>query len=112
LAVNIRALPVILPVNYLLTDEKILIRSVSGSKLDAAIADLVVAFQVDDYADDGSWGWSVLIQGVPSEITDPAELSRIEKLPLQTWVRVEGQVHRYLAIDTNVISGRQFSANG
>jgi nitroimidazol reductase NimA-like FMN-containing flavoprotein (pyridoxamine 5'-phosphate oxidase superfamily) len=63
IAVTIGALPAILPVNFALVGAHIVIRTVPGTKLDAAIRRAIVAFEVDSYAADGSSGWSVLIQG-------------------------------------------------
>ena len=110
LGVSLNGLPSILPVNYLLTRERIIIRTISGSMLDAAVDQLVVAFQVDDFAYDGSWGWSVLVQGLPAEITDAGELTMVEALPLRPWVPDPSVVHRFLTIETTLMSGRQFGS--
>lgn len=56
LGLSIDALPVILPVNYLLIDGGIVFRTVHGTKLDAATRHAVVAFEVDEYERDGSAG--------------------------------------------------------
>jgi hypothetical protein len=46
----------------------------------------------------------VLVQGVASEITDPAELERAHRVPLEPWA---GRDHHYLRIATQVVSGRR-----
>jgi Pyridoxamine 5'-phosphate oxidase len=64
LGVSIDALPAILPVNFVLLREQIIVRTVPGTKLDAAAAQAVVAFEVDSYDPGGKWGWSVLVLGL------------------------------------------------
>ena len=108
LGVTIRALPAILPVNHLLHGDAVVIRSVAGSKLDAATAGAVVAFDADDHAADGSWGWSVLVQGVAEEVTDPDEVAALQELPLAPWAFAPEPAHRFLRIATELVSGRRF----
>jgi nitroimidazol reductase NimA-like FMN-containing flavoprotein (pyridoxamine 5'-phosphate oxidase superfamily) len=62
-AVTHRALPAIVPVNYVV-DRGILFRTTEDGMLDRACRGQVVAFEVDDLADDGTSGWSVLVVGV------------------------------------------------
>src|SRR6516165_11352239 len=59
IAVTVGALPVILPVNFLLDGDRILIRTGKGTKLEAATRDAVVAFEVDDVEPFSHSGWSV-----------------------------------------------------
>ena len=105
--VSVRALPVILPVNYALMGDAIVLRSVSGSKLDAALAGAVVAFEVDQLHEHTAGGWSVLVQGVATVLKEPTELARAETLGLRPWVN--GRNDRYVKISTDVISGRRLS---
>ena len=74
-----RALPVVLPVNFALLDGDIVWRSAQGTKLNAASAGFVVAFEVDRYEADRREGWSVMVQGLAHVITDPEELDRPEE---------------------------------
>jgi nitroimidazol reductase NimA-like FMN-containing flavoprotein (pyridoxamine 5'-phosphate oxidase superfamily) len=110
LGVSIEALPAILPVNFRLLEGRIIVRTVPGTKLDAAVAQAVVAFEVDDYDPEGSWGWSVLVRGAGNEITKPDELEAVKALPLRSWAFDEGTASRFLAIDTTVVSGRSFGS--
>lgn len=73
IGITVDALPVILPVNYSVVDDAIMFRTIPGSKLAAASASTVVAFEVDSHGDDGCSGWSVLVQGMAREVTDPLE---------------------------------------
>ena len=108
LGVTIRALPAILPVNFAVHEGQVVLRSVPGSKLDAATAGAVVAFEADDHGPEGAWGWSVLVQGIADEVTDPCEIAVLRRLRIAPWAYPDGQANRYLRIDTELISGRRF----
>jgi nitroimidazol reductase NimA-like FMN-containing flavoprotein (pyridoxamine 5'-phosphate oxidase superfamily) len=110
LGVSIEALPAVLPVNFCLLGDRIVVRTVPGSKLDAATTQNVVAFEVDDYDPEGTWGWSVLVRGPGSEIVDPGELAEARALPLRAWAFEDGDADRFLQIETTVVSGRSFGA--
>ena len=108
--VSVRALPVILPVNYLLDGERVIFRTVPGTKLDAAVHRSVVAFEADAHDPDGAWGWSVLIQGVASEISAPADLERARKLLTRTWAFLGEGAVRFVSIEPTFMSGRAFGS--
>lgn len=112
LGVSIEALPAILPINFCLHADRIIVRTVPGTKLDAAAAQTVVAFEVDDYDPAGRWGWSVLVRGAGVEITAPDELAKVRALPLRAWAFKPGDANRFLAIDTTLVTGRRFSRPG
>lgn len=105
IGVNIGPLPPILPVNFARVGTNIVIRTVPGTKLDAATKRAVVAFEVDSYAPDGSSGWSVLVQGVCSEITDPNERAVVARSPLRAWAFDDGVADR---IEMSFVNGRRF----
>jgi len=105
LAITSDALPVILPVNFLLDGDRILVRTGTGSKLDAAMRNAVVAFEVDRAEPFGHEGWSVCVTGIAREIRDHADLSRISRLPLPHWA--PDGVDHVMAISTDLISGRR-----
>jgi nitroimidazol reductase NimA-like FMN-containing flavoprotein (pyridoxamine 5'-phosphate oxidase superfamily) len=105
--VTIDALPAVLPVNFVLWNGAIVFRTVPGTKLDAAAAGAVVAFEADAYGSHGApGGWSVLIRGIAREVTDPAELAEIGSLPLHSWAW-DGQAHRTVCIEPTVMTGRR-----
>lgn len=101
------ALPVVLPVNFLLDGDRILLRSGAGTKLSAALRDTVVAFEVDDFDPVDHSGWSVVVTGVSRVIDDEDELRRIESAPLAHWAPSNGHV---VAISTDLITGRELPA--
>jgi len=104
IGVTDRALPVILPVNFVLDGDQVLVRTSVGTKLLAAAAGAVVAFEVDDFDPMDHAGWSVTITGPAREVTDPADLERIRHLPLPHWTPAAGHV---IAIDPAIVSGRR-----
>jgi nitroimidazol reductase NimA-like FMN-containing flavoprotein (pyridoxamine 5'-phosphate oxidase superfamily) len=99
------ALPTVLPVNFCLDGDRVLIRTGEGTKLDAALRGAVVAFEVDDFDPFDHSGWSVVVTGVADEVTEPERLRRAEHLPLPRWAPV-GNGH-VVAIATEMISGRR-----
>jgi uncharacterized protein len=101
------ALPVILPVNYVVLDHGVLFRTAAGTKLDAAVRGIVVAFEADAYDPDGRAGWSVLLVGKASEVTHPVELERAKAVAMPRWPGAAGQLH-YVHIKAERISGRRF----
>jgi nitroimidazol reductase NimA-like FMN-containing flavoprotein (pyridoxamine 5'-phosphate oxidase superfamily) len=103
---TIEALPVILPVTFALHEGSLVFRTMPGTKLDAATLDAVVALQADHYASlHDPVGWSVMVQGMTHQVTDPARLDTLRLLPLGSWAP-EG---RYLALEPAVVSGRRIA---
>jgi nitroimidazol reductase NimA-like FMN-containing flavoprotein (pyridoxamine 5'-phosphate oxidase superfamily) len=107
--VSIGALPVILPVNFAVVDGDIIVRTTAGTTLDAAAINLVVAFEVDGFDPVERRGWSVMVQGVAEEVTDPGELQRLRREQLVPWTGDEGH---FVRIATQVLSGRRLEATG
>jgi len=110
--VSIRALPAVLPVNFVLVGSQILFRTIPGTKLDAATANAVVAFEADGFDPDGGSSWSVLVQGICSEVTDPEDLARLARVRLEPWAFGPGVAERLVRIDTSFVSGRRFHRAG
>ena len=109
IAVSIGALPVILPVNFLLDGERILIRTGDGTKLDAATRDAVVAFEVDQVDPFSHSGWSVCVTGRSSELREERDLVRARQLPLPHWA--SNDVGHFVAVSLDLVSGRRLSHN-
>ena len=57
---------------------RILVRTRRGGRLDAALRDAVVAFEVDDVDLAAHAGWSVAVTGFATEVRDPAMLDGAE----------------------------------
>jgi nitroimidazol reductase NimA-like FMN-containing flavoprotein (pyridoxamine 5'-phosphate oxidase superfamily) len=107
---RVGALPAILPVAYVVVGERVVLRSVPGAKLDAAVHRSVVAFETDRYDPAGTWGWSVLVQGVASEIVSAAELAEARRMLPDDWPFLTDAVVRFISIEATFVSGRAFGA--
>jgi nitroimidazol reductase NimA-like FMN-containing flavoprotein (pyridoxamine 5'-phosphate oxidase superfamily) len=107
IGVSIDALPVILPVHFTLLDDAVIFRTRPGTKLDAATNGAVVAFQADETEALEQESWSVLVQGVAREVTDPDELARVKLLPMVAWPGSRDG-DRWVRIRSGKASGRRF----
>lgn len=96
---------VVLPVNYLAEDDAIYFCTADGTKLSALSGGAAVAFEVDASQPMYHSGWSVLVNGVATEVTDPTELDRLRRGPLKSWALTHAQHWVRISIDT--ITGRQ-----
>jgi nitroimidazol reductase NimA-like FMN-containing flavoprotein (pyridoxamine 5'-phosphate oxidase superfamily) len=107
IGITVRALPVVLPVNFGLLGESIVFRTTPGTKLDAATNKTVVAFEADSYEPDGRSGWSVLVIGRAMKM--PAdEVADAEALVIDAWP-LDGQASHFVCIEGSQISGRRFN---
>lgn len=102
---TIGALPAIFPVNYAIADGAIVFRTAPGSKLAAASAGTVVAFEVDDYERADRSGWSVLVIG-PSEVVHDLDATfRVLDSGLDPWAG--GGRTSIVRIRPELVSGRR-----
>lgn len=97
--------PLVVPVNYRLDGDAVVVRTEAGSMLTAAALERPVAFEVDDVDEAWQEGWSVLVQARAEEVTDPDELARLQRLPLRPWAPGERSV--YLRIPLDMVTGRR-----
>uniref|UniRef100_UPI00164F8623 pyridoxamine 5'-phosphate oxidase family protein n=1 Tax=Enterococcus faecium TaxID=1352 RepID=UPI00164F8623 len=70
--------PAILPVNYTVVDGGVAFRTGQDSPA-ARAAGAEAAFEVDQIDDALSRGWSVLVTGPARQVTDPAEVRRLDE---------------------------------
>jgi len=104
---SVHALPVILPVNYVVHKGDVVFRTSAGTKLAAATAGAVVAFEVDHHDPHGTRGWSVLLQGRAEEVVDPERVAQAATLPLHSWA-LDGAADHFVRLHPTLISGRRF----
>jgi nitroimidazol reductase NimA-like FMN-containing flavoprotein (pyridoxamine 5'-phosphate oxidase superfamily) len=100
--------PTVVPVNFVLDRHMVVFRTDEGTKLDAACRGSRVAFEIDGADEVARTGWSVVIRGEATEVTDPAELARLRKLPLYPWA--PGAKAHYVRVLPAVLTGRRISA--
>jgi nitroimidazol reductase NimA-like FMN-containing flavoprotein (pyridoxamine 5'-phosphate oxidase superfamily) len=98
-----QALPAIRPVKHLVDAGDVIVRTHGGSALlGRALRSEVVAYEADEIDSATRTGWSVVVTGTATRITDPAALARNQRL-LMPWIDLEvGQVVR---IQPEIVSG-------
>lgn len=97
---------VILPVNYLWFEDSVVIRTLEGQKLDAAIFAQRVAFQIDGWDGHDLSGWSVLVKGTAHRVDEWAEIEILEREGLVPWAKSHWRPN-WVRIDPVEITGRR-----
>ena len=100
--------PVVFPVNFVLDRHTVVIRTEAGTKFHAAGRGAKVCFEADGTDEAARTGWSVIVRGEITEVTDPAELARLRELPLRPWA--PGARDRYVRILPAALTGRRITA--
>lgn len=103
--VSVDALPVVLPVFITLIDDRIVFRTVPGTKLHAAVNGAIVAVEADRLDEDSGNGWSVLVRGVAREVTDPGLAAAARPLLGNAWL--EGTREHLVEVSTDLVTGRR-----
>lgn len=105
-AVTIGAVPAVFPVNFgLLEDGDIVFRTGTGTKLDAAMRNAVIAFEVDEVDPIYHEGWSVLVVGVADVLREEDRKDEAGRLPLAAWA--PGARDHLVCLHPQVVSGRR-----
>jgi hypothetical protein len=110
LAVINQGRPEIFPVNYLLQDKTVIIRTQEGLKLN--LASLArVAFEVDNIDSQTREGWSVVVRGLAEDVSDGADpwSEAAIQAPVDPWV--PGPHNHTLAIGHPTFSGRRLGSS-
>ncbi|QQC92205.1 pyridoxamine 5'-phosphate oxidase family protein [Streptomyces alfalfae] len=101
-----QALPAVLPVNFSLdTDASVLLCTSPGSDLVAAIDDVVVAFEADEFDAVARSGWSVVVTGRATVVTDPAEHERLTRTGPRSWMPLHDAA--FVRIESEMVTGRE-----
>jgi uncharacterized protein len=98
------ALPLVLPVNFCVDGDRIVLRTGPGTKLEAATRNAVVSFEVDEIDPLFHAGWSVVVTGVAAPLESEAELAHARRLPLLPWA---SPGDRFVAVSLEDVSGRR-----
>ncbi|MFH9656967.1 helix-turn-helix domain-containing protein [Streptomyces sp. NPDC017248] len=105
IAVSTDAAPVVVPVNYTVIDDAVVLRTERGT---AALHGLgrEVAFEVDRVDDALSQGWSVVVRGRAEAVTDPEAVHRLaERAYSAPWAGGEREV--WVRIPLTALTGRR-----
>jgi uncharacterized protein len=99
--------PVIMPLNYLMHAEAVVVRTDPRSKLGGALRNAPVSFEIDGIDQHQRTGWSVIVSGWAQEIVDPKELEELQQTPLLPWA--PGDRSQYVRIKPELVTGRCIS---
>lgn len=105
LAVVANARPLIFPVNYAMDGDAVVFRTAAGTKFDAAVREMAVAFEVDEFDRAARAGWSVVVTGRAEEVVSESHLARLKNLPLRPWAT--GNKDHWLVIAGAEVTGRR-----
>jgi nitroimidazol reductase NimA-like FMN-containing flavoprotein (pyridoxamine 5'-phosphate oxidase superfamily) len=94
----------ILPVNCVCSDDAVLFRAQAGSALDRLGAGRVVAFEADQIDPIAESGWSVLVRGTATHLTDRQRIDALAQAAVHPWA--PGRRDRWIEIHPQQITGR------
>jgi hypothetical protein len=102
--------PRILPVNFILTEDAIVFRTLADGEIAKYAVDTTCAFEVDDFDEFFESGWSVLAVGLAQLLTE-ADFQRLRygKIP-QPWAN--GPRILFVKLPLGQLSGRQLLPAG
>jgi len=95
----------IFPVNYVVDGESLVFRTAEGTKLASLIANSLVTFEIDSWTEEV--GYSVIVKGHATPITNPSEIARAEALRLKPWVPTVKTI--FVRISISEVSARKFN---
>ena len=104
IAVSSGALPLVLPVGYVMDGDTIVVDAGHGPALEFATAGAVVGFEVDNLHENGHTGWTVMITGVAQAVHDEGEAARLRQLFPE---RLEHGDGRLVRVSCELVSGRR-----
>jgi len=105
-ALTVGALPAIRSVRFALTEDHVVFRVASGSRLRRAVVNTVVVFQADHYDEHARQGWCVEVHGVGHEVTDPNTMAQLRMLPLEPMGESPTSDH-FVRVPTTSVSGQR-----
>lgn len=109
LAVTLDGHPDIFPVNHLVDQGSIVLRTGRGTKLTAADHQRV-AFEVDGYDVGRAQAWSVVIKGVARSVERLHDVVDALQLPIFPWQ--DGPKPSFLRIEPDTVTGRRIQVRG
>ncbi|MFF4771948.1 pyridoxamine 5'-phosphate oxidase family protein [Microtetraspora fusca] len=109
---TLHALPAIRPVNHILDNGDIIIRTHLGAAITSAAADgdgTVVAYEADAIDPHDHLGWSVIVVGTARLVRDRGEIERYSEM-LRPWVF--GNMDHVIRIRPEVVTGFRLTPLG
>lgn len=105
LAVVVGGRPRVFPVNFVMSDDRVLFLTDEGTKLDVARRGAPVAFEIDHVDHQARFGWSVVVEGTAQVVRDPALITLLGALGL--WPYASGAKRHWVVIEPDSITGRR-----
>jgi transcriptional regulator with XRE-family HTH domain len=102
--------PVAILVNYRMDGGDIVFRTSGGALIADGLRQASVSFDVDHLDEDLAEGWSVLLTGTASVITDPAELERAGSLGIDPWAGGDRPI--FVRLHASQVTGRAIRVVG
>lgn len=103
--------PHIIPLNYSVVDDAIVVRTTPYSLLAAHAREALVAFEVDHFDQERRSGWSVQARGRCHAVEDVDDLARIQSVwAPQPWAK--GVRTLFLRLPWGELTGRRLGENG
>ena len=102
---TVNALPAVRLMNFALADGLIVLRTAADTTVARRVHDTIVAFEADDLDAATSSGWSVIVTGRATLVTDPELLARYQRMPLVAWA--PGDRDQCVEITTELVEGRR-----
>ncbi|WP_409482918.1 pyridoxamine 5'-phosphate oxidase family protein [Arsenicicoccus dermatophilus] len=94
----------ITPVNYVVRDRQLVLRTAEGGKLASLVVQSRVAVEIDEIA--GDHAWSVIGKGDAHMVHNADEADALDDVGLRPWVDTRKEV--FVTIDLDEVSGREF----
>jgi hypothetical protein len=102
--------PVAIPVNYRMDGNDVVFRTGGGTGIGDGIKQASLSFDVDHIDEALGEGWSVLLTGTASVVTDPAELERVAVLRIEPWAGGDRPI--YVRLRPGRVTGRAIRVRG
>lgn len=99
----------IFPVNFVVDEGTVLLRTAGGTKLDSIRDEPTVAFEADSFDWYEGTAWSVVVKGRASQITDRNELFSLFHVELGSWQT--GRKPFFVRIEPTSTTGRRFTVH-
>jgi uncharacterized protein len=103
LVFTVNALPAVRPMNFALTDDRILLRTAPDSTVARKVAGQVVVFQADELDASTSSGWSVTVTGRADVVIEADAIARYGAVPLTPWA--PGRRDLFITVDVELVEG-------
>ena len=104
---TINALPAVRPMNFAVVDGLIVLRTAADTTVARKVDNVIVAFEADDLDVATSSGWSVVVTGRATLVSDPDLMARYRNVPLIPWA--PGERDQFLTITIEILEGRRIS---